>query len=133
MANQSEEVTLFLDKQDHPLRAEIEHLRNCILNTQDDLMENIKWNSPNYSFKNEDRITMRIQPPKQIQLIFHCGAKVREQPKNKLIENDLGLLVWKENNRAIASFKNMEDIKTHEDNLAKIITNWLHADYFNQK
>lgn len=133
MANQSEEVTLFLDKQDHPLRAEIEHLRNCILNTQDDLMENIKWNSPNYSFKNEDRITMRIQPPKQIQLVFHCGAKVREQPKNKLIENDFGLLVWKENNRAIASFKNMEDIKTREDNLAKIIINWLHADYFNQK
>ena len=133
MANQSEEVTLFLDKQDHPLRAEIEHLRNCILNTQGDLMENIKWNSPNYSFKNEDRITMKIQPPKQIQLVFHCGAKVREQPKTKLIENDFGLLIWKENNRAIASFKNMEDIKTREDNLAKIITNWLHADYFNQK
>ena len=133
MANQSEEVTLFLDKQDHPLRPEIEYLRNCILNTQDDLMENIKWNSPNYSFKNEDRITMRIQPPKQIQLVFHCGAKVREQPKNKLIENDFGILVWKENNRAIASFKNMEDIKTHEENLAKIIINWLHADYFNQK
>lgn len=127
MANQSEEVTLFLDKQDHPLRAEIEHLRNCILNTQDDLIENIKWNSPNYSFKNEDRITMKIQPTKQIQLVFHCGAKVREQPKNKLIENDFGLLVWKENNRAIASFKNMEDIKTNENNLAKIIINWLHA------
>lgn len=69
-------VTEFLDEQNHPFRKEIEYLRNCILSVNKSLTENIKWNGPNYCFDNEDRITMRIQPPtKEVQLIFHRGVK----------------------------------------------------------
>ena len=120
-------VSAFLDAQNHPFRREIEVLRNCILSANIALTENIKWNGPNYCFNDEDRITMRIQPPKQVQLIFHCGAKVKEQPKEKLINDPTGLLVWKENNRAVATFKNMEYIKSNEENLKKIITDWVAA------
>jgi hypothetical protein len=42
-----------------------------------------------------------------VQIIFQSGAKVKDQPKEKLIENDFGILAWKRNNRAIVSFKNM--------------------------
>ncbi|HEX8277932.1 MAG TPA: DUF1801 domain-containing protein, partial [Segetibacter sp.] len=69
------EVTEFLDDLHHPLRAEIEQLRLTILNADGRITENIKWNGPNYCFENEDRITMRIHPPKQIQLIFHRGVR----------------------------------------------------------
>jgi uncharacterized protein YdeI (YjbR/CyaY-like superfamily) len=61
--NLNSEVTAFLDEQKNPFRKEIEQLRNCILSANTDLTENIKWNGPNYCFDNEDRITMRIQPP----------------------------------------------------------------------
>ncbi|WP_276371227.1 DUF1801 domain-containing protein [Chryseolinea sp. H1M3-3] len=74
-------VTKFLDELQHPLRDQIEQLRKSILSANSGLTENIKWNGPNYGFHGEDRITMRIHPPRQIQLIFHCGAKVQEQPK----------------------------------------------------
>ena len=88
------EVTAFLDELSHPLRSEIEQLRNCILNANENLTENIKWNGPNYCFDNEDRITMRVQPPtKQIQLIFHRGAKKQTQPKDKLISNKSNILI----------------------------------------
>jgi Domain of unknown function (DU1801) len=120
-------VTAFLDEQNHPFRKEIEHLRNCILFANKALTENIKWNGPNYCFDNEDRITMRIQPPKQVQIIFHRGAKVKEQPKEKLIKNDFGMLIWKGNDRAIATFKNMEDIENGKNDLAKIVTEWINA------
>jgi len=69
--NLNSEVTKFLDDLRHPFRKEIEQLRLNILSADSGLEENIKWNGPNYCFEKNDRITMRIHPPKQIQLIFH--------------------------------------------------------------
>ena len=105
MKYKSTEVSTFLDELNHPLRMEIENLREFILNSDVRITENIKWNGPNYCINNEDRITMRVQPPKQIQLIFHRGAKVQEIPKNRIIEDDSGLLIWKTSDRAVATFR----------------------------
>ena len=127
--NLNSEVTNFLDEQNHSLRMEIEQLRICILSADDNLTENIKWNGPNYCFDNEDRITMRIQPPttKQVQIIFHRGAKKQEQPKDKLIEGNFKLLIWKENDRAIATFKNMTDIENAKSDLTEIVKMWINT------
>lgn len=126
--NKNKDVTDFLDGLEHPKRLEIEKLRVCILSTNNLLTENIKWNGPNYCFNNEDRITMRIQPiGKQIQLIFHRGAKKQEQPKEKLIANKSKMLVWKENDRAIATFSNLEEIENAITELTAIITEWINA------
>jgi hypothetical protein len=127
ISNMNSDVSKFLDEQNHPFRKEIELLRQIILSAHKDLTENIKWNGPNYSFKNEDRITMRIQPPKLVQLIFHRGAKVKTQPSQKLIAMDYGLLAWKENDRAVATFKNMEEIENCKTDLPKVIIAWINA------
>ncbi len=119
------EVNTFLDRLDHPLRKEIDVLRATILAANPLLSENIKWNAPNYSLATKDRITMRIQPPKQIQLIFHRGAKVQAQPEEKLITEVDGLLTWRENDRAIATFKDMKDVKEKSKVLKKVIQQWL--------
>lgn len=118
-------VTKFLDGLNHPFRQEIEALRLAILQANGSLVETIKWNAPNYSVGTEDRITMRIHPPKQVQLIFHRGAKVKEQPKDKLIEEDSDLLDWKANDRAIATFTNMASIAASQQALVKIIQDWV--------
>lgn len=126
--NINTEVTDFLDEQKHPFRSEIEQLRICILSSNADLTENIKWNGPNYCFDNEDRITMRIQPPqKQVQLIFHRGAKKQTQTKDKLIANKSKMLVWKENDRAIITFKSLQDIENGKAELTDIVTEWIQA------
>ncbi|MEO8583224.1 MAG: DUF1801 domain-containing protein [Flavitalea sp.] len=126
--NKNNEVTPFLDALEHPKRVEIEQLRDCILSTNNLLTENIKWNGPNYCFNNEDRITMRIQPiGKQIQLIFHRGAKKQEQPNDKLIANKSKMLVWKENDRAIVSFSSLQEIENAKAELTTIITEWINA------
>jgi hypothetical protein len=127
MKNLNDEVTSFLNELNHPLRAEIEELRLIILNSIKGLTENIKWNGPNYCYDDQDRVTMKIQPPKQIQLIFHRGAKKIMQPKDKLIDDKSGLLIWKENDRAIVTFKNIDEIKKAESNLEKILTSWINA------
>ena len=126
-ANLNSGVTRFLDEQNHPLRKEIEQLRLLVLSAGNQLTENIKWNGPNYCAGNNDRITMKIHPPKQIQLIFHCGAKVRQQPEDRLIKDDSGLLVWKENNRAVATFKNSADIEARKTTLPELVKAWIQA------
>ncbi len=127
MKYKSTEVSTFLDELKHPFRIEIEELREIILSSDARISENIKWNGPNYIVSNEDRITMRIQPPKQIQLIFHRGAKVLEIPKEKIIEDDSGLLLWKTNDRAIATFRNLAEIEINRINLNEIVKKWIHA------
>ena len=118
-------VTKFLDDLNHPYRPEIEALRLTILQANGSLLETIKWNAPNYSVGTEDRITMRIHPPKQVQLIFHRGAKVKEQPKDKLLQEDSGLLEWKTTDRAIATFTDLASIAASQQVLVKLIQDWV--------
>ncbi len=119
------EVTSFLLAQNHPLINEIELLREIILSCDKSISENIKWNGPNYVYSGEDRVTMKINPPKNIQLILHRGAKKLEQPKDKLIQDDSGLLLWKENDRAVITFKTTNEIQANAPALKKIIKAWI--------
>lgn len=127
MGKLNPEVAEFLDELNHPLRNEIEKLRHIIINSTHGLTENIKWNGPNYCDGEADRITMKIQPPKQIQLIFHRGAKKQEQPKERMIQTQSTILTWKEHDRAIATFKNMTDVEKSEADLAAIVHDWIKA------
>jgi len=127
MTHLNHEVTAFLDALNHPMRAEIEELRHVILRTDSGIAENIKWNGPNYTYRNEDRITMKIQPPKQIQLIFHRGVKKLAQPDSRLIEDESKLLVWKENDRAIVTFKTLDEIRNAQTEIVRIVQKWIKA------
>lgn len=122
----TQEVTKFLSELEHPLKKEIEQLRKIILSTDKDLTENIKWNAPNFSLNDEDRITMRIHPPsKQIQLIFHRGAKVQALPGKNIISDDKGMLEWKTTDRAVATFTDLKDIKLKSSDITDLVTKWL--------
>jgi hypothetical protein len=121
------EVTAFLDSMKPSLRDEIEYLRTLIMSTDFDLTEGIKWNGPNYSINDEDRITIRISSPNQLQVIFHRGAKVKKQPERRLLSEKYNILVWKENDRAIASFKSLEEIKENNLMLKEVVAKWIEA------
>lgn len=118
------EVTCFLDNINPSLRNEIEYLRTLIMSTGN-LTEGIKWNAPNYSIDGKDRITLRINSPKEIKIIFHRGAKVQEQPNQKILSDKYSILSWKENDRAIATFKSIDEIKDNYLILKEIITKWI--------
>lgn len=123
----NQQVDAFLDALDHPLREEIKLLRNLLLNSGIELDELIKWNAPSYSWKGQDCITMKLFPPKSIQIIFHRGAKVQELPSQKLIDDLSGLLSWKSNDRAVMTFKNAEEICKHRTGIEAIVNKWIKA------
>lgn len=118
-------VTAFLDNMALTFRDEIEYIRTIILSADFEINEGIKWNAPNYSVNGKDRITLRINSPKQLQVIFHRGAKVQEQPKNRILSENYNILLWKENDRAIASFTCLKEIQENSLMLKDIVTKWL--------
>lgn len=118
------EVTKFLDEINHPHRNLIDELRNFILENNN-LIENIKWNSPNYIFLNKDIITMKLFPQKQVQIILHRGAKVKEQPKERPLKNEYDIIDWKANDRAVITFYNLEELNEKMDMFKDVIKNWI--------
>ena len=122
----SPEIQRFFSDFQHPLLDEILLLRQFILDTGFPLTEQIKWGCPSYALLGEDKITFNL-PPKQdrILLVFHRGAKVKDPLPHRLIDDPEGILLWKSNDRAIATFTDMNSVKTQEAALFKIIQNWL--------
>jgi hypothetical protein len=121
-----EQVTEFLKDLKHPLKAEVEELRKIILQTDNRLTEHIKWNAPSFCIHGDDRITFNLAGKGFIRLVFHCGAKAKDnQAKNRLFEDTTGLLEWAANDRAIVKFAGMQEIKKRENDLIKIISTWI--------
>lgn len=119
------EVTTFLDEIHHPKRKEIELLRELILSTQKNLDENIKWNGPNYHVDGNDRITLKINPPKSIMIIFHCGVKTVNIPDKNNIDDADTLLDWKGKDRAVVTLSTAEAITAGATSLRKLIKSWI--------
>ncbi len=125
--NTNPEVTIFLNELEHPLRREIDLIRNLILGIDGGISENVKWNGPNFMYKGKDRITMKINPPKQIQLIFHRGAKVLTLPEKNLIDDPYNIMTWKAKDRAVISLKNESEIKIRSTAVIELAKEWIKA------
>ncbi|WP_433788131.1 DUF1801 domain-containing protein [Actinomycetospora sp. CA-101289] len=80
MARGSAGVDELLAALDHPLAAGIERLRSAIRAAEPDLVETVKWKAPNYRYAGEDRITFRLAPRGQLQLILHRGRPSARTP-----------------------------------------------------
>lgn len=118
-------VTDFISELEHPLKKEFLELRKLILESIPNCNEHIKWNAPSYQLKDTDFLTFKLFPPKNIQLVFHRGAKVKEMPKDKLINDTFGLLKWAANDRAVATFNSMKDIQNFKNELIITINEWI--------
>ncbi|WNQ10897.1 DUF1801 domain-containing protein [Paenibacillus aurantius] len=124
----AEEVAEFLDRLEHPRKAEIEEVRRLVLAAYPPLTEHIKWNAPSFCWNGEDRITFNLQGKGFFRLIFHCGAKKRTAAgEGSLIEDPYGLLEWASPDRAILPFTDREDVRAKRDKLADLVTRWVEA------
>jgi hypothetical protein len=124
----NQQVVEFLNNLEHPLKQEIEEVRSIILSANQEFTEHIKWKAPSFCINKEDRITFNLQGNGFFRLIFHCGAKVKEQAgKGRLIDDTTGLLDWAANDRAIIKFTDMNDVQAKKDKLVDVIIKWIEA------
>ncbi|HLG40248.1 MAG TPA: DUF1801 domain-containing protein [Chitinophagaceae bacterium] len=122
-----EQVTFHIQKLEPQLERIVQYLRTVILSTDKEIGERIKWNNPSFYYTGK----MKPFDPKEykreiivfnlfkgrIMLVFPSGAKVNNS--SGLLEGDY------KDGRRIIIFKDMDDIKSKEKALQKIIKGWL--------
>ncbi|MFD1396999.1 DUF1801 domain-containing protein [Kroppenstedtia eburnea] len=123
-----QQVVEYMNNLEHPLKKEIEEVRKIILSADPRLTEHIKWNAPSFCFENEDRVTFNLHGRGYFRLVFHCGAKVKDNSGNgPLFTHTTKLLDWVADDRAIIKFTDMNDVIAKKEKLTEVITKWIEA------
>jgi len=116
-----EKVALYMEKWDHPLKPEVETIRNLIKKANSKIAERIKWNAPSYYYIN-DIVTFGPVRQGRILLVFHHPFVVNV--KSKLLEGDY-------NGRRLVYFDSMKAIKTNKKEVERILNEII--DHIDQK
>ena len=123
----SSDVDRFLADLEHPLKDGVEQLRAAILASDDAITEHVKWNAPSFCHDGVDRVTFRLQPGNRLQLVLHRGAKVRDDAADFRFDDDSGLLDWVAPDRAVVTFRDLDDVATRRSSVADLIRRWVAA------
>lgn len=108
--NKTAEVNVFMQQLEHPLKAEIEAVRN-IIKANRHICERVKWNAPSF-FYIDDLATIHVKAKQHVHLIFHHPAIVKI--KSPLLEGDY-------KDRRMMYFETMKDVKGRKKELTRII------------
>ena len=108
----TKQVNEFIDKLDHPFKAEVKMIREIIKNVNPDITEQIKWNAPSFSYQGEYLVTFNLRAKDRIHLVFHNPmiAKV----KSPLLEGNYP-------DRRMTYFSDEDDIQTKRGTLEKAL------------
>ena len=123
----SSDVDRFLAELEHPLKAGVEQLRAAILASDDAITEHVKWNAPSFCYDGVDRVTFRLQPGNRLQLVLHRGAKVRDDAADFRFDDDSGLLDWVAPDRAVVTFRDLDDVAARRSAVADLVRRWVAA------
>jgi hypothetical protein len=126
--SEPDKVDDYLKKLKHPLVDVVRALRRIILNTDNEIGEEIKWNAPTLFYAGEMGpfnpkeykrylVVFNLYKKDCIRLVFPSGAKVND--KTGLLEGDYT------DGRRLAMFYDLKDVKAKEKALQKIIEKWL--------
>ena len=107
----AEKVNEYMQKLEHPLKAEIEAVRAIIVNANSKIAERIKWNAPSYYYK-EDLVTFNPRTSKHVHLVFHHPTIVNIKSE---------LLAGNYKDRRMAYFTDMEAVQANRKELEAII------------
>jgi uncharacterized protein YdeI (YjbR/CyaY-like superfamily) len=117
-------VSEFLEDLTPDTRQQVEAVREIILDTVP-VTEHIKWNSPSYIYKNEDRITFNLHGD-DVKILIHMGATRKEDKKAKpIMEDPANIISWSSDIRGIITFKTMNEIAAKKQDLEHTLRRWL--------
>jgi uncharacterized protein YdeI (YjbR/CyaY-like superfamily) len=113
--NNTIKVEEFLTKLEHPLKAEMQAVREIIRNASPKIEEDVKWGGPSFDYK-EPMATFNPRVKDFVALIFHKG---------ELLNDKTGLLEPAPKGKAYAKFRSMEEVSKHKASLQKIVKSWV--------
>jgi uncharacterized protein YdhG (YjbR/CyaY superfamily) len=111
MAKKRETVDDYMAKLDHPLKAEVQAIREIILSVHPGIKEQVKWNAPSFSYT--DYIaTFNLRATQHVHLIFH-------NPSIATLKNDL--LQGDYPDRRMTYFTDMGDVNAKKAALVQVV------------
>jgi hypothetical protein len=120
-------VIAFLRDLDHPLKKDIEAVRQIILGVSPEIREGIKWNAPSFR-TTEYFATLNLRAKDgndRVWLILHRGAKAKDNTKELKIADPAGLLEWLAKDRCLVTFNDAKDIRAKLRALEAILREWI--------
>src|SRR5215471_15030883 len=115
MTNKNPEVDELLRKKKNPMTAEIQRVREIILETSEKIEETVKWSAPTFIYKG-NIASFYMNTKEHVSLMFHTGASIPD--KYKLLEGE-------GNVSRVAKFSDMKDIEKKKKALQSIIKEWI--------
>jgi hypothetical protein len=113
--NNSAKVDAFFAKLQHPLKAEMQAVRDIIRNASAKIEEDVKWGGPSFDYK-EPFATFNPRITDCVAIIFHQG---------ELLKDSSGLLEPGPKGRAYAKFRSMQEIDKNRKTLSKLTKDWV--------
>jgi uncharacterized protein YdhG (YjbR/CyaY superfamily) len=108
----TQEVDQFMEELDHPLKPEVQIIREIIKGIHPEITEQIKWKAPSFSYQGEYLVTFNLRATEKIHLVFH--NPMIAQVKSKLLEGDY-------KDRRMAYFLDEKDIRARRPALEKAL------------
>ena len=127
MPSRTADVDRYMSELVHPLKPGVEQLRAAILASDDGITEHVKWNAPSFRYAGEDRVTFRLQPGDRLQLVLHRGAKIRDDAGDFAFTDDSGLLEWVAADRAVVTFRDLDDVAARGPAVVELVSRWVTA------
>lgn len=118
-------VAAFMLKLKHPLKKEVEAVRQIILGASPTIIEGIKWNAPSFR-TSEFFATIHLRTTDRVQIVFHCGAKVNDKViAPATIPDPKKLVRWLGKERCLVTVGSGAEIAAHKAALAAIVRAWI--------
>lgn len=116
-------VTEFLNAQPPDVRDGVEVLRTLIIDADPQLIENIKWNSPNFSLDGQDLLTINVGRGDEVRLVLHRGTEIAENKDaaTTFTGDQGGVLTWHSDIRASMPVPGPDQV----EDAAVIVRAWL--------
>lgn len=112
---------------DHPLKKEIAAARLTLLGAAAGVSEGVKWNAPSFAAKGDYFATIHLRADKEVQVIFHAGAKAKGKKLKGKIADPEGLLRWLGDDRAMAALGAGAAFRANRPALAALAAAWIAA------
>jgi hypothetical protein len=113
--NNSPKVDAFFARLQHPLKDEMQAVRDIIRGASAKIEEDVKWGGPSFDCK-EPFATFNPRLTDCVAVIFHGGERLTD---------DSGLLEPGPKGRAYAKFRSMAEVNKHKSTLTKLTKQWV--------
>ena len=117
-------IATLLRDLDHPLKADIEAVRQIILGVSPEIREGIKWNSLSFQTA-EFFATVNLRSRDRVQLVFHKGAKAKDNASEVTIADPAGLIKWLATDRCLVTVGAGKEIAANRSALESIVREWI--------